>query len=147
MVNMPHNEDAGDRAVTVLHLINGQFYSGVEHVVITLAKNCRNIETRIVCLLDGDMALSAPQDIPVNVLPMKNRLDFRAITRLIHYVRVHKIDIIHAHTLRANLIGALVGRLTATPIMVSIHSPRSCNKIACYKALQEYYSTIYKGVF
>jgi phosphatidylinositol alpha-mannosyltransferase len=110
----------------VLHLLNGEFFSGVEQVVVTLHRyhdrSC--VEPKVVCLFDGALTrMAAALGVAVDVMPMRGRFDLRAAWRVARYVRRNAVSIIHAHTLRANLVASLAGRLARVPVAVTIHSP------------------------
>jgi glycosyltransferase involved in cell wall biosynthesis len=109
--------------INVLHLINGEFFSGVEQVVTTLIRHHQRVDPKLVCLIEGAMAKRVTEGIFPDVLPMQNRLDHRIIYCLVRYVEKHRIHLIHAHTLRANLMGSITGRITGLPVVVTIHSP------------------------
>jgi glycosyltransferase involved in cell wall biosynthesis len=107
----------------VLHLLNGEFFSGVEQVVLTLVRNHRRVEPRVVCLFAGQMQARLAGTLALEVLPMTSRADLTVIRRLIAFARRHDIQLLHAHTLRANLVAAIAAAITGIPLVVSIHSP------------------------
>ncbi len=118
--------DRASRPIRVLHLLNGEHFSGVESVVVGLVRkhDPTSVTPFIVCLIDGALRQQARDlCLPVRVLPMRGRLDLVPAWSLASYVRRNGIDLIHAHTLRANLVGSLAARLAGVPILVSIHSP------------------------
>ena len=112
--------DAGGEA-TVLHLINGEAIGGIERVVMTLCRLRRRVLPRVVCLMDGDMRSAAGR--LADRVAMYGRLDATAAVRLAAYVRRHHVDLVVAHTLRANLVGAIAARLARVPVVATIHSP------------------------
>jgi glycosyltransferase involved in cell wall biosynthesis len=56
---------------------------------------------------------------------MGSRLNLRPAHRLAQIVRSEGFEIIHTHTPRAALIGAIASRLTGTPLVHHVHSPTS----------------------
>jgi glycosyltransferase involved in cell wall biosynthesis len=107
----------------VLHLLNGEFFSGVEQVVLTLVRHHRRVEPRVACLFAGRMRQRLAGTLALETLPMRSRADLTVVRRLIAFVRHHEIQLLHAHTLRANLVAAMAATLTGIPLVVSIHSP------------------------
>jgi len=108
--------------VRVMHLLNGEFFSGVEQVVMTLMHYRKRIEARVMCLMKGEMIRRASGEIALNVLPMRSRFDFKVMKGLAEFIRANRINLIHAHTLRANLLGSVIGRMLGLPVIVTIHS-------------------------
>jgi glycosyltransferase involved in cell wall biosynthesis len=66
----------------------------------------------------------------VHVLPRRHARGLEIVTRLVRLVRERGIDLIHAHENRSHVVGWLVGGLTATPVVATVHgyvasSPKS----------------------
>ena len=109
------------REATIVHLVNGEKIGGIERLVGTLCRVHRRVSARVVCLMDGEMRRAAGP-IP-DLVPMAGRLDVAAAVRLARYLRRHGVDLLVAHTLRANLVGAIAARLARIPVVATIHSP------------------------
>lgn len=110
----------------VLHVINGQHFSGAERVQQLLGRCLgeAGITSHFVCVKPGkfpEVCGLDPQQ--VSVLPMLNRIDLRVIGRLVQLVRKQRIDILHAHTPRTALLTALVALRTGLPWCYHVHSP------------------------
>lgn len=106
---------------TVVHLVNGERIGGIERVVMTLCRLHRRVLPKVVCLMDGEMRRSTGPAF--DMVPMAGRLDFAAAVKLARYLRRHGVDLVVAHTLRANLVGAIAARLARVPLVATIHSP------------------------
>lgn len=109
------------REATVAHLINGENIGGIERVVTTLARVHRRVLPKVVCLMDGEMRRTAGP-LP-DLVPMAGRLDVTVAVRLARYLRRRDVDLVVAHTLRANLVAAVAARLVRIPVVATIHSP------------------------
>jgi glycosyltransferase involved in cell wall biosynthesis len=118
-----HPENLSQRSIRVLHLLNGEFFSGVEQVVATLVRHHRGVDPKVVCLFDGEMARRMLGVFPVEVLPMHSRFDIRIVRLLSRYVRHNGIALLHAHNIRAHLVAGIIGAVTGLPVVVTIHSP------------------------
>ncbi len=113
------------RPVKVVHVINGESFGGIERAVTTLVQHHRGVHPAIICLMDGDMTRfgASTADCRIDLIRMHSRLDPTAAIGLARYVRAHHIDLIHAHTLRANLVGAMAAHFAHVPVVATIHSP------------------------
>jgi len=112
----------------VLHVINGEHFSGAERVQQLLGRALQQFGVRaeFACVKPGRFpelcGLDANQ---VSLHPMKNRLDMRVVQQLVNKVRTEKFDMLHAHTPRSALVAALVAARTGLPWCYHVHSPTS----------------------
>jgi len=117
---------APPRAARVLHLINGEHYSGAERVQDLLALRLpeRGFAVAFACLKRGKFEnLRRAQEAPLWTIAMRSRFDLRAIRRLIKLVREEQFDLLHAHTPRSVLLGKFVALRTGLPLIYHVHSP------------------------
>lgn len=119
--------DATNRSlVRVLHVINGEHYSGAERVQDLLAK-CLPAEGFLVgfaCLKPDRFPESRTcREAPLHDLGMQSRLDLHAAWRLAKLIRRDGYDIVHAHTPRSAMIGRLAAAWTGRPFVYHVHSP------------------------
>jgi len=56
---MTSESDNSKLNLRVLHLLNGEFFSGVEQVVMTLMHYHKRIDARVMCLMKGEIDLSS----------------------------------------------------------------------------------------
>jgi len=110
---------------TVLHILNGEAFSGVEQVVITL---CRHLDPEryrphVITLFDG-LTAQRVRDLgfSVEIVPMKSRWDLRPVHRIRNICKQKNAEILHVHTVRSHLLGALAARKLHIPVAVHIHS-------------------------
>lgn len=114
--------------VRVLHLINGEHYSGAERVQDLLALRLPDTgyEVGFACVRPGRFdAERRAQDAPLKCYTMQNKLDFRPAWRIADRVRSGKYQLLHAHTPRTALLGRLAAKLTGVPLVYHVHSPTS----------------------
>jgi glycosyltransferase involved in cell wall biosynthesis len=114
------------RNVRVLHVINGEHFSGAERVQDLLALNLPSFgyEVGFACLKSGRFAaLRQSQASPIVDLGMKSRYDLRPPARLARLVRDEGYALIHTHTPRAALVGRLAASLAGVPLVHHVHSP------------------------
>lgn len=112
----------------VLHLINGEHYSGAERVQDLLALRLpdEGFEVGFACLKpDRFPKLRRAQDAPLVELPMRHRLDVSAVAKLARLARGEGYELIHAHTPRTALVGRLAAKWVGAPFVYHVHSPTS----------------------
>lgn len=113
--------------IKVLHIIQGRHFGGAEQVVLTLAKcfDPAHISPSVLCLSNGLLLKKLKEAvIPSFLIPMKTKKDILLpLLKTIRLIRKEKIDIIHTHTVRSNLIGRLAAFLTGRKCVTHLHSP------------------------
>ncbi len=114
------------QTVRVLHVINGQHYSGAERVQDLLAKQLPQFgaEVGFACLKpDQFPEMRQTVSTPLWELPMQGRLDLRVVNKLVRLIHEEGYALVHAHTPRTALIARLVARQTGLPWVYHVHSP------------------------
>ena len=112
----------------VLHVINGQHYSGAERVQDLLAMQLprHGYDVTLACVKpDQFPGLRKCTDTPLHEVRMRSRLDFRAVKRLVKIVESENVSLVHAHTPRTVMLASQVSRITDTPLVYHVHSPTS----------------------
>ncbi len=109
----------------VLHLINGQHYSGAERVQDLLALRLPGYQFEVAfgCLRPERFAAMRQSQGELHELPMRYKFDLRPARELAAIVRREKYALIHTHTPRAALIGRLASSLAGVPMVHHVHSP------------------------
>lgn len=112
--------------IKVLHVIGGGEIGGAEIHILHLLKNMdrQGFDVRLCCLFPRPFAQAAEEaGIPVDVINMKNKFNFLAVAQMIKIIKEHRIDIVHTHGVRANMVGRLGAKLAgAKHIVTTIHS-------------------------
>ena len=114
------------KPISILHLVNGEFFSGAERVQVVIGKNLDRdkYSLHFVSLLNGifiDQARKMKLD--VTLIPMKGKLDLSVLPRLSKFIRGKNIKLVHTHTVRTNLVGRIIGHWLKIPVITHIHSP------------------------
>jgi len=110
----------------VLHIINGQHYSGAERVQDLLAGSLWRLgfPVGLACLKpDRFPDAYRSRGAPLYMAPMRGGLDLRPIRQLARLVRREGFGLLHAHTPRTVFVAALVSILTGVPLVYHVHSP------------------------
>lgn len=133
MILKPHqieaicSEDQPESCTKVLHLINGEHFSGAERVQDLLAMQLPQFgyEVGFACLKPGKFPkVRQSQNVAeLFEVGMRSKFDWRAIKKISRIVNDEKYEVIHAHTPRSLLVGRLVAKRTRRPLVYHVHSP------------------------
>ncbi len=120
---------AGARAAAtrpILHLINGEHYSGAERVQDLLAMRLPEFgyDVTLVCLKPGRFPEARrSKGARLLEMPMRGQADVRPAWRLARLLREGRYALVHAHTPRAALVGRIASALARVPLVYHVHSP------------------------
>jgi glycosyltransferase involved in cell wall biosynthesis len=123
---LPPFRFAGDHRPRVLHVINGQHFSGAERVQDLLAQRLpdEGYDVGFATLKSGHFAQSRTSTAtPIYPLSMRHRFDLGVADRLAKIAGSGRYDIMHAHTPRALLVATLAARQFQLPVVYHVHSP------------------------
>lgn len=119
------------RALRVLHVVNGEHFSGAERVQSHLGRCLprQGVAADFVCLKPGKFFRSMVDRQgewgTCFATPMRSRFDFRAVVQIRDLVRYQSYDLLHAHTPRSALVTSAASQLTGVPWIYHVHSPAS----------------------
>lgn len=111
---------------SVIHVINGELYSGAERVQDLLATQLPGFgyDVGFACLkLDKFAEKMQAKSARLHSLPMSSRFDLSAGFKLANIVRDFNYQIIHTHTPRAAMVGKIASALSRVPMVHHVHSP------------------------
>lgn len=112
-------------SVRILHLIGGGEVGGAERHVLNLLENMPpNTAAYLGCLIKGSpfASLARGKGIETKIFPMHFSLDLSPLCSLISFCRQKKINLIHCHGTRANLLGRFGANLLSIPAITTWHS-------------------------
>lgn len=119
-------EERPTRQVRVLHVINGEHFSGAERVQDLLAgylPAC-GYDVGFACVKPGRFADARTfKKAPLYPLPMRSRLDFNCGRKLAALVRDEGFALLHAHTPRSLIVADQAAKLARVPLIYHVHSP------------------------
>jgi glycosyltransferase involved in cell wall biosynthesis len=110
----------------ILHIINGEHYSGAERVQDLLTRQLPRIgcEVGFVCVKPHRFpSVRESKDTPLVVLPMRGRFDIRIAGEIARLVEAESYDLVHTHTPRTALVGRIAARRAGVPHVYHVHSP------------------------
>lgn len=114
--------------VRVLHVINGEHYSGAERVQDLLAARLpeSGFEVGFVCVKPGKFPHARQyRAAELFETPMRSRFDWRVVRQVARLVREGGYSLIHAHTPRSAVVARVAAALAAVPMVYHVHSPAS----------------------
>jgi len=113
--------------VKVLHLISSGGLFGAERVVLNLATKTDGITTFIGAIHNHHNPhleiIDEARNLGLNtvVFESKGRLDFKTIHRVQKFIRDYKIDILHTHNYKSDIIGFLAAKTTGIQWVATNH--------------------------
>ncbi len=112
----------------ILHVINGEHYSGAERVqdLLALCLPQFGYEVGFACVKpDKFPAHRQSQRAVIHPTPMAGKFDVRVARKLVRLVRQYGYKIIHAHTPRTAMVGRIASAWAGVPLVYHVHSPTS----------------------
>ena len=111
----------------VLHLINGEHFSGAERVqdLLGLALPQFGFEADFACLKSGKFPEVRKSQSNLFEIDMGSSYNIFCYRKIAKIARETNCVALHAHTPRTLMIGALVARSTKLPLIYHVHSPVS----------------------
>ncbi len=110
----------------VLHLINGEHFSGAERVqdLLALALPEFGYEVGFACV----KPVKFPQvrnstRSELYETPMKSKFDFRCVSQIVKVFRDNHYSLLHAHTPRTLMVAKWAARKLKCPLVYHVHSP------------------------
>ncbi|HRX78892.1 MAG TPA: glycosyltransferase, partial [Pirellulaceae bacterium] len=112
----------------VLHVINGEHYSGAERVQDLLGQHLPTFgyEAAFACVKPGRFAdRRQDQSSTIYDVPMRSRVDIRVARELSDIIQKENFALVHAHTPRSAMVGRLAAWFANVPMIYHVHSPTS----------------------
>ncbi len=115
----------------VLHLVNGEHFSGAERVQSHLGRCLPKygVQADFACVKPGRFATLLEEHSGAwgvcHRTPMLGRFDISAALRIAKLVSREAYDLLHAHTPRTAMLAAIVSRIIDVPWVYHVHSPAS----------------------
>lgn len=110
------------KRINVLHLVNGDRLGGAERVQELILTNLdkKIFSPHCLCLKNGRFSRKAGQLKQIKTQQAHGSLNKTG--KVIDYVKEEGIDIIHSHTVRTNIIGAISSFFTDVKFVTHVHS-------------------------
>ncbi|HYF16762.1 MAG TPA: glycosyltransferase [Ramlibacter sp.] len=125
----------------IAHLIDTLSWGGAQKLLVTFAEAARphGIVPTVISLRPRNDSPFwdelAALGVPVVTLPFRRILEPALLLRLASLLRRERFDVLHTHLTQANVIGSILGPLTGTPVVASIHN--TVTRVRRFHALRE----------
>lgn len=116
--------------MTVLHLISSAGYYGAENMVVALAGGlsklgCRSIvaafrDSRCAHTEVADRAKD--QGLATEIVPCRGRWDSHAVNRIQKLLDCHRVNVLHTHGYKADVLGCAAAWLQRTTVVATCHN-------------------------
>ncbi|HSL84680.1 MAG TPA: glycosyltransferase [Thermoanaerobaculia bacterium] len=132
-MDTPVPEARGGGAIRLLWLIDSLTAGGAEALTVPFARALHRedrgeaagvrLEIAFLKSLGGNPFEAELRDleVPVTGLGARNLRDVAAFRRLVRLLRQRRVGLVHAHLAYASIWGLLAGRLTGTPVVLTLH--------------------------
>lgn len=123
-INLPENNDIESaRKTRVLWLIKGMGVGGAENLLATsipyLDRNTFDYQLAYFLTKRNDLVSRFEEaDIKVNCLNINNAYDFRAVLRLVSFLKRQKIDILHIHSPHTGILGRIAAHFSRVKAVI-----------------------------
>lgn len=118
-------------APSVLHLASGDLWAGAEVQIFYLVRELArksSIRVQVALLNDGELAHRLRSEgVVVTIFDEKSLSAFRILRRLVELVRRARINVIHTHRFKENLIGGIASRACAAVSLRTVHGSEEHN--------------------
>ena len=125
-------EHSSTKPVHVLHVVSGDLWAGAEAQLYHLVRAQQTVDdtrVQVAILNDGELASRLKQaGVAVRVLDEKKLSGLRLIHRLRALIRSEKIDLVHTHRMKENVLGAWAA--WGCPGVVSIRTAHGADEFA-----------------
>ncbi|MER2512204.1 MAG: glycosyltransferase [Nitrosomonas ureae] len=111
--------------IKIMHVINGEFFSGAERVQDVLAIRLPDYgyEIGFCCIKPGKFSACRNSTAPIFDTFMKSKFDLAPALEIARIVKQDNYSLLHAHTPRAVLVGRIAAWLSGVPLVHHVHSP------------------------
>ncbi|MDQ6618300.1 MAG: glycosyltransferase family 4 protein [Pseudomonadota bacterium] len=115
---------AGDDRLQVLEIIGNSVVGGMESWVAQLVRNLPPDRVRVVCICPFESSFTADLregGADVYIAPIADEPTWDTIQLAATLMRMHRIQVMHAHLPNAHLLASLLGSITGVPALATVH--------------------------
>ncbi|MDB5999208.1 MAG: glycosyltransferase [Rhizobacter sp.] len=123
-IAIPVDGTRSTHRINVLEVVGNAIVGGMETCVLRLCEGLARDRFNVVvaCPFDGRFADHLRTlGFEVAIVQMQDDPSWSSIQMLAALVKLHRIDVLHAHLSNAHMLAGLVGKLTHTPVVATIH--------------------------
>ncbi|MDD2922473.1 MAG: glycosyltransferase [Anaerolineales bacterium] len=112
----------------IVQMIDGLSFGGAQQLQITFAREAvkRGYKLAVISLSEDDGSPFPRQleemGVTVRFFPTTRIFDFDNLYKLTKWMRAERPDVLNAHLTYSYILGSMIGRLTHTPVVATLHS-------------------------
>ena len=117
--------NTSEKKTKIMHVINGEFFSGAERVqdVLALRLPDYGYEVGFACVKPAKFSACRNSTGPLFELGMKSKYDLAPAWKIARIIKRDGYVLLHTHTPRAVLVGRIAAWLAGVPLVHHVHSP------------------------
>lgn len=115
----------------ILEIISPSNIGGAENYVVNISKKLKEKKHEVFIITSNNEAFKdflKKNGLSFYISDMFFKFDILSILKISHFAKKHKIDIIHTHLSKANVIGALAGRISNIKTVSTCHGLNKKNQ-------------------
>jgi len=116
--------DGGRAPIHLLEILGNAIVGGMESYVLNLVRRLPAEDFRILCLCPFESRLTddlRKAGAEIYVAPIREELHWETLQLALTLVRIHGVQLLHAHLPNAHLLASLLSSITGVPAVATIH--------------------------
>lgn len=114
------------KPINILRVITWLPPGGIEKKILTVLPRLDRDRfcPRVLCIRERGAVADELEaaGIPVDLIPLKSRLDPVGIMRMAQYMKHHEISLVHAHMYRSAVPATIAARIAGVPVVTQVHN-------------------------
>lgn len=114
-----------NRPVSVLEIIGTASKGGMENYMINFIKNLPAENFKLTCICPCESLFTkCLRELGIEnvfITPLADNPEWRSIQLAVEVIRLHKVDVLHAHMPKSHVLAGLAGSLTGKPVVATLH--------------------------
>lgn len=114
-----------ENRISVLEIIGTASKGGMENYMINFIRNLPTDQFKVTCICPCESLFTKSlRELGVEdvlITPLADDPQWRSIQMAIEAVKLHKVDILHAHMPKSHVLAGVAGSLTGKPVVATLH--------------------------
>jgi glycosyltransferase involved in cell wall biosynthesis len=145
------NLSSAQRPIHLMQIIGGAIVGGMETYVLRLIQKLPKDQFKVFCICPFESQMTAQlreAGCTVHTMPIPDEPDWSSIQFGLAVIRSSRIDVIHAHLPNAHILAGIIGKLTDTPTVATLHSRNiSMRDFEIHKLMATHLSVVSKSAY
>lgn len=111
--------------ISVLEIIGTASKGGMENYMINFIKNLPSDKFKVTCICPCESLFTRSlRQLGVEnvfITPLADDPEWRSIQLAVEVVRLHQVDVLHAHMPKSHVLAGLAGSLSGKPVVATLH--------------------------